>query len=1269
MRNPPFYCVAYGKFALMELKGKDGSLIFSTDNGTRKFTLMGDDYITLNTNTDTPFYPPIGSYCECSFGRFELTGEGKAAPAIGVGYNYSVRLDNQYVKWNNKLFMWHRGQADATTNFSVAVNLTGAMDLILADLKALGFKYRFGGTERGYSYNVFAAERKLSDGYTIEGIDGASEVKTLQFDGMGLLDALYYIAKQWGTECWVEESIINIGKCENTAKVKMSYTEGGNIAKISRSDSSNAHATRLYVYGGTANVPARYRKRLIFTTQDGTTVPNDPFGPGLFPESMRVPKPGQSTGKVSFQNVQGTAHTYAIGSSVDISEPLMFPLGTSIKATRGNYKVDLSGFGVFLDQPFAVAFRSTSLTFELEYAEGKTVSIPADGWAFGEDTVVFDSDMDISAARRATVRFRGTNSYFRDNLGYKPTWTTFQVSLSAGGTVDFKVSGEAVPTKIHIITAPGKPELDGTGMACTFNPGYAADGTDDARKMSVTLPPGTSFTIDGIVEKDCPTDWFYSQESGNVNRENRLQLDAPLTTGDGDEESYIDAQVIHDDIYPRMKGHYVTSIEVGTASAKDEDGKEYKVKTYKVKDDKLIGFKESYILQGEELKMYFTGELHDGHVPLLAGLEIPVRYSNSTGSFELIRTKVGETYFPNDNHYPQVGDGYTLTGYDADYMEGELVKEAEAELKERGLKDLADYKVDNSTYSVTLFSYEGNFYQAGTRVDLVAKGLFKDEDFNTRKSRVIGYELDLAVPYKAPTYTVGEAEAYSRLQAMDDKIDSVGKGSYVGAGGGGNSVYVIGRGDTTAPSDTNVYSAARGDNEYIFKDRPDTALAPVEWEAGQHFNKGLTSGETIDSMVAGKGTLVTDDGRIQTDRLEVRQSMTVMDLIVNQIQGMASDFEFSDVAKVAAVEVTGADTYRLTLEKKTDFDVMLFREDDIIRQVVNTLPKGGAEYYTSWMRIVSTNSNENSVQAVTYPDSEVPGGKNYAPAAGYNIGRRGNAIQEVGNARAGEWYLSSLEGRIAFLMNVFKPVLEKYNYGTIIGNIPEGVVPGIFTEDERRMAIYAKNLFVDKAGFHQIDYNGNIVTNAVFRGEWSLDVAKSSAPYRNITREYEATGSNKAYTLLEQHTVSHFGCIWGCLVDKTQEEPKWNARGWVMLEGDPNYTMEIESTAGKLVLLNSPDTTLIAHVYHSNREITDEVMATAGVSVEWSRDTGNVPEDNAWSPTYHAGGGKNEVELKYADMGSGWGGAYRKVTFTCRAVIPVGGGKSETAERSINFRN
>lgn len=1256
----------------MDFRDKNGDLIFRTDNGTRKFVLMGDDYITLKINTDSPFYPPVGSYCECDFGRFELTKESNAAPTVGNGYNYSVQLDNQYIKWNNKLFMWRRGMIDETSNFSVAVNLTGAMDLILTDLKALGSQYRFKGVKKGYSYNIYSEQRTLEDGYVIEGIDKASEVKTLQFDGMYLLDALYYIAKQWNTECWIEDSIINIGKCENTSKVTMERSGNGNIDKISRSDSQGTHATRLYVYGGTTNVPARYRKTLIFTTQDGTSIPNKDFSPVYFPDSLKEGKPGNE-GKGIVLKGGTDIRTYSTGSSVDADVPMAFP--ATLKAARGNYRVDMSKLNVQYDYPAgALLFRSVTVTLDIEFADGHIVTAYPEttggiGSSFKDDTLIFDTDIDLKPARTVTLRFKGTNSYANDPLtipGAINVQKTFTFALRISGTIDFYFSGEKVATRISVLTAPNKPELSGTKMDCVFNPSYAPDSSDEARKMSVTLPAGTTFTIDGILEEECPVDWFYSQGSSNINRENRLQLDGPLVSGDGDEETYVDAQIIHEDIFPRMKDHYLTSVEKGTASTKDEEGKEYKYTTYKVKDDKLIGFKEKYILQGEELKMNFSGELHDNHVPLLAGLTIPVKFNEVNNTFELIRTKIGDAYFPNDNSYPQVGDNYTLTGYDASYMAGELTKEAEAELKEQGLKDLEQYKVDNnSTYNVTLFTYEGNFYQAGTRVDLISKGLFKDADKNTRKSRVMGYELDMAIPTKAPVYTVGEAEVYSRLQEIENKIEGTNKGSFAGNGNGsGNSVYVIGRGDSTQPTDTNVYSAARSDSNYLRKDQPDKTNYPVDFNGGINVGQNAKFGDTIDSFIAGKGTLITPNGRIQTDRIEVRQSMTVMDLIINQIQGMASDFDFTDVAKVSAIEKIDDTTYKLYIEKKTDFDVMPFRENDIIRQVVNTLPLGGAQYYTSWMRVLTTDSNENSIQASIYPDSEVPGGKNYVPAAGYNVGRRGNTRQEDGNERAGSWYLSSLEGRIAFLMNVYKPVLEQYNYGLAIGNLPDIDALHDIPANQRKMGILAQTIVARH--FYQRDWNGKIMANRVERGAWSLDVAKSDRPYRNIQYRWEGGKESDPYTLLEQHVVERFGATWGCIVDKTLDEPRWNSQGWEMLVGDPNYYLDILSTAGKAVLVNSPQTTLVASVRHANEDITDDVMADAGTVVEWFRDTGNAPEDNAWLPSYAEGKPKNHIDIAYKDMGSGWGFSYRKVTFTCRVTIPVGN-KTETAENEIGF--
>lgn len=97
----------------------------------------------------------------------------------------------------------------------------------------------------------------------------------------------------------------------------------------------------------------------------------------------------------------------------------------------------------------------------------------------------------------------------------------------------------------------------------------------------------------------------------------------------------------------------------------------------------------------------------------------------------------------------------------------------------------------------------------------------------------------------------------------------------------------------------------------------------------------LKFGEFIDSMIAGKGTGIFPNGRIQTDRLEVRGSMTVMDLIINEIHAMAGEFNFSDCGKIEKVEFVSESTYKLWMEKETETDITNLDEHDILYSIVN----------------------------------------------------------------------------------------------------------------------------------------------------------------------------------------------------------------------------------------------------------------------------------------------------------------------------------------------
>lgn len=427
----------------------------------------------------------------------------------------------------------------------------------------------------------------------------------------------------------------------------------------------------------------------------------------------------------------------------------------------------------------------------------------------------------------------------------------------------------------------------------------------------------------------------------------------------------------------------------------------------------------------------------------------------------------------------------------------------------------------------------------------------------------------------------------------------------------------------------------------------------------------LMFGEFIDSIIAGKGAGIYPDGRGQFSRLEVRDALVVMRLIINEIQAMAGDFSFSDAGCIEKVEDLGDDTYKLWMEKRTEYDVTNFTENDIMYSIINNLLTGGTDYYTSWFRCLTKNVNDNTLTVVLYPDSEVPGGKNYPPVAGYNVTRRGNSVLpdegEV-NERAQSWLLSSREGRIMFLSNVYKPILEDYNYALTIGKLPNIKALEKIPVTTNDVGVVSQIGIFER--IYQFDYNGDVVPNKIDRGQWSLATAQGNTPYRRVTHETQ-TPAGSTYTLLEQHTVYHLGCKWGCLIDKTQLEPKWNSPAWEMLEGDKNYGMEFVSSRGWQFFRGQVNTDITAYITYSGMDITDDVMALEGLEIEWLRDSGNIPSDNSWKPT-HIDGQLNTLRLTNDDMPPEWGYKVRTVMFICRIFIPVGG-ETQKIENYVGF--
>lgn len=739
--------------------------------------------------------------------------------------------------------------------------------------------------------------------------------------------------------------------------------------------------------------------------------------------------------------------------------------------------------------------------------------------------------------------------------------------------------------------------------------------------------------------KNIPTNYRPTNEQAVVNGvvQKRLMLPSGTPYIDAYEgmsqEEAIEDVVVFDDVYPRRVGT-LSDVHTRTEEVDNEDGTKETITYYRYKDTELE-FKEEYIIEGQELQVTFQSGKLNGMVFGVIFNPTPKDETRGNQLWEIVRNENYGRPLPDEMMYPANGDEYVLSGFDIQLVSDQYIPAAEEELKEKAQKYADKVKKDDGTYPTTLMStwvHEdpiSRIFEFGQRINLVDDTYFE----NGRISRVLGWEMNLDIPWDSPVYTIGESMPYSRIGEIEDKVDSL---TYKGQSynGNGNGVYVIRVNDSTTPSDSNVFSALKSLKTLLRKDQSD----------GTNFL--LKFGEFIDSMIAGKGAGIFPDGRGQFEKLEVRSAMIVKELIYNRWFAQEGNVTYSEAGTIERIELLEDGTYDLYLRRRWDNDITAFKEQDVSYGSVNNLNSTG-EYYDSWFRVLSVMQAENKINVVLYPDEEVPGGKNYPPAVGMVITRRGNAVDEE---RQGFWYISSYEGCICMLDGVTKPVLEESNYSIIIGKLKRLELFDNLPINYRQSYVYCRGIAIQD--LMRIDYQGVVVVQLNDRGFWSLEVAQSENPY-TVGKE-------------TVDTVWHYGCRWKCLVTGTTDEPRYASTGWAMIEGNPEFTIDIDSENGwqfdgsqlqEGVVFTT--LTVIGQLY--NRDVTDSILDT---DVSWTRDTGNVSEDNAWA-IKRADAGKS-LTLTVDDLGIEFGRTKNVCTFKARALLRDGQ-TFEVAENEITF--
>lgn len=395
--------------------------------------------------------------------------------------------------------------------------------------------------------------------------------------------------------------------------------------------------------------------------------------------------------------------------------------------------------------------------------------------------------------------------------------------------------------------------------------------------------------------KNIPTNYRPTDEQAVINGvvQKRLMLPADTPYIDAYEgmsqEEAIEDVVVFDDVYPRRVGT-LSDVHTRTEEVENEDGTKETVTYYRYKDTGLE-FKEEYILEGQELKIRFqSGKLNGMEFGVIFN-PTPKDETRGEQLWEIVRNDDYGRMLPDEIMFPVDGDKYILSGFDIQLVSDQYIPEAEQELKEKAQKYADKVNKDDGTYPTTLRSswvkedLVSRTFEFGQRINLVDDTYFE----SGRISRVLGWEMNLDVPWDSPIYTIGESMPYSRIGEIEDKVDSL---TYKGQTytGGGSGVYVIKVNDSTAPSDSNVFSSLRSRVEFVSKKFNDTVIGVLTFLQTQLFREGAVFGKDgFAEGLTGFGAKIGADGRSEMRSLKVWEELIVPLLVYNRVDIVIGD--------------------------------------------------------------------------------------------------------------------------------------------------------------------------------------------------------------------------------------------------------------------------------------------------------------------------------------------------------------------------------------------
>ena len=441
-------------------------------------------------------------------------------------------------------------------------------------------------------------------------------------------------------------------------------------------------------------------------------------------------------------------------------------------------------------------------------------------------------------------------------------------------------------------------------------------------------------------------------------------------------------QTAFQEIYPRRTGK-VSSVRKETK--KGDDGKPFDI--YYFTDGEMNFDPNEYEIGGLVKRVTFqTGQL--------AGLGndedgehyFEVNYNSETREFELITIWPydDDTQVPGGVLEPKAEDTYILWNV---RMPDEYYPIAEEEYATAVEKYMDEHCLDKSVYKCSTdyvaLKKRGVVPCMGQRVRLESDRFFAS---GYRESRITVVDQKLERPTEADI-EISDVLSQTTQSRMADDIENVR--SEVKA----NTVElpdVIRSWDTTLPTDNNLFSARRSEQEFLSRKRNDRTKGRITFEQGVVFGeeengfvdgKGnaelltavvrelLSSGDYSGGGLTDRGwKLGMDEDRLShlvVDKLTVRQVMNVFELLINRVRSVGGQICVSAAnGKIKAVEEQG-DYYLISFEQEN-----MFVRHDLVRCQTFT----GTDLRSYWVEVADVMTDGIVVAKEEFEETEPKAG-------------------------------------------------------------------------------------------------------------------------------------------------------------------------------------------------------------------------------------------------------------------------------------------------------